>query len=246
VAGRLPGGEHASLGEDELEIGQSPTEHYSASKLAAERSVRRFAERETGPATVLRVGTVAPHWHTGRFQRNIDAHFLSRYLRAMLGLGLTTVWPERQLRLIPVDVMARAVYALSGDASTIGRTFHVQTPHALTYYDLTRVLQAFGYPIAVVAPARFADAVTALANPARAEDIGRMLPMLEKPAGRAVHVCADRSVAELERLGVRYPAPTTEWIRRFVGHGIEVGYLPAPPAGALPAKVPELLDGIHG
>jgi amino acid adenylation domain-containing protein/thioester reductase-like protein len=229
VAGRMPDGRTASLDESRLDIGQEPTEAYSASKIAAERLVRSYAGAG-GRTVVLRVGTVAPHFGTGRFQRNIDAHFFSRYLRAMLSLGVATDWPDRRITLIPADAMAAIVLTLTGQRTALGGTFHVQSPHAMTHGELARTLTGLGYPIRLVATEKFADTVVALGtDPRRAEDVGRMLPMLEPPAGRAVRLDHARTDRWLERLGAGYPAADRDYIGRFLRHGAEVGYFPPPP-----------------
>jgi amino acid adenylation domain-containing protein/thioester reductase-like protein len=231
VAGRMPDGREARLDEDRLDVGQTPTEAYSASKIAAERLVRGYTAGG-GRTTVLRVGTVAPNHVTGRFQRNVDAHFFSRYVRAVLALGVATDWPHRRLALIPADVMASMVLTLTGQDAATGRTCHVQSPHETTHGELARMLGELGYPIRLIQPERFADTVVALgADPAHAEDVGRMLPMLEAPAGRAVRLEHARTGRWLGRLGLRYPALDREFLARFVRHGVAVGYFPAPADG---------------
>ncbi len=227
VAGRMPDGRVAALTEDQLDIGQSPTEAYSASKLAAERLVRAY-NAAGGRTVVLRVGTVGPNRASGRFQRNIDAHFFSRYLRAILSLGVATDWPDRHISLIPADTMSGLLFALSGQQAAEGRTFHVQTPHHLTHGELVRTLVELGYPIRLLDEERFAATVVALGSDlSLTEDVGRMLPTLEPRVGRAVRLDHDWTDRWLDRLGVAYPAVDRDYIARFVAHGTSVGYFPA-------------------
>ncbi|MGW4213445.1 amino acid adenylation domain-containing protein [Lentzea sp. NPDC004789] len=229
VAGRMPDGEEAVLTEDLLEIGQEPTEAYSASKIAAERLVRAYGAAG-GRTVVLRVGTVAPHFVSGRFQRDIDTHFFSRYLRAVMSLGVGTDWPDRRLSLIPADAMADVLFALSGREAAEGATFHVQTPHSITHGDLARTLIELGHQVRLVEPERFAEAVLGRGDdPDLAEDVGRMLPMIEPRTGRAVRLDYEWTSRWLDRLGVAYPVVDREYVARFVEHGVKVGYLP--PAG---------------
>lgn len=230
VAGRMPDGSTGSLSEDQLDIGQQPTEAYSASKIAAERLVRDYAD-DRGGTVVLRVGTVAPDHLTGRFQRNIDAHFFSRYLRAVLSLSVATDWPGRRIALVPADSMAGMVLILTGQQSAQGATFHLQSPHPMTHGELARTLNGLGHQVRLVAPERFAETVLALgADPRLSEDVGRMLPMLESPAGGAVrleHALTDRW---LQRLGTSCPPADRDYVGRFLRHGVGVGYFP-PPTG---------------
>lgn len=240
VAGRTDAGP-ATLDEESLDIGQRPTEAYSASKIEAERLVRRFLAEGTG--TVLRVGTVAPHSRTGRFQRDLDAHFFSRYLRATLELGLAADWPGRGFALIPVDSMAAAVLALAGEPHSRGRTYHIQTPHRLSHYDIVRVLHALGYPIRLVVADEFAELALQVDDPdgENAANIGRLLPLLEPPGGAAVRLDHSRTGSVLAELGIEFPPPTTAYLARFVRHGTDIGYLPAPPRGWIDATLPEVL-----
>ncbi|MFI9811767.1 non-ribosomal peptide synthetase [Saccharothrix variisporea] len=240
VAGRsdVPG---LALREDQLDIGQRATEAYSRSKIRAERVV---LDHLAGGAdgTVLRVGTVAPNWSTGRFQRNIDAHFFSRHVKAVLGLGIAADLPGRSFRLLPADVLARVVLALAGDRRAGGRTFHLESPHRLGHHDLVRVLQAVGYAVRVVGPDDLAAVLARLAaDPRHTEDVGRMLPAVDRAAGHRVALDSADTERWLTELGLSWPVPTTEWVRRFLRHGVEVGYFPPPLHADLGFDVPEVL-----
>src|ERR1019366_8343631 len=229
VAGVLPPGvPDAVLSEDRLDVGQRPTEAYSASKLAAEHAVRGFAA--SGDAVVYRVGTVAPHSVSGRFQRKIDDHFLSRYLRSTIELGLACDWPGRSFALIPADLLARALLALGSESSAAGQTFHLQTPHTLSHGEVVRRLLAFGYSVRLVDPEQFGDLLAEYGGIRRyATAVGRLLPTVDRAPGRRVPLDATWTGGRLRRLGMTFPAPTTEWFSRFLEHGVEVGYFPPPP-----------------
>jgi amino acid adenylation domain-containing protein/thioester reductase-like protein len=229
VAGEVGVGGGHELTEDDLEIGQIPTEAYSESKLEAERLVRAFRE-QGGAAVVLRVGTVAPNSATGRFQRNIDSHFLSRYVRAVLALGRAADWQDRYFSLIPADVMSVMAWTISGQQEAYGRNFHLQTPHRIGYAQLGGMLVDLGYSVRLLAPDDLLREVQDLrTDKAVMQDVGRMLPQLQRP-GRLVELRSERTAAWLDRLGLTYPEATRELIGRFVRHGVEVGYFPAPPA----------------
>jgi amino acid adenylation domain-containing protein/thioester reductase-like protein len=225
VAGKASPGGRRVFDEDDLEIGQIPTEPYSASKLEAERLIRDFGVDQDA-AMVLRVGTVAPHSVTGRFQRNIDAHFLSRYLRAVLALGMCPDWRSRYFALIPADVMAHMVWRLSGQSEAWGRSFHIQSPHRLGHAELAAILVDLGYSVRLMAPEDIAAVVATLGDdPDTVEDVGRILPMLQ-PQPDLVELRWNRTASWLEQLGLRYPEPTAEWIGRFVRHGVKLGFFP--------------------
>ncbi|WP_304452764.1 non-ribosomal peptide synthetase [Nocardiopsis sp. YSL2] len=230
VAGYSADGLPRTLDEHVLDIGQTPSEAYSESKIAAERAVARF-NADTAGATVMRVGTVAPHSVTGRFQHNINDHFFSRFLRAVLRLGIATDWPDRRFQLIPADTMARMVLALSGQTAARGRTFHIQSPHALTHGELARLANTLGYGIRLVPPDAFADSVMAAgAATGLDEEVGRLLPMLDRRRGRPVTLAHAWTDSWLESLGLNYPEPRAAWVTAFIRRGVEVGYFPPPGA----------------
>ncbi|WP_241494300.1 non-ribosomal peptide synthetase [Pseudomonas asplenii] len=226
VAGRSLDGVARSINEYQLEVGQTPTEAYSASKIFAEHLIADF-NKSGDYATVFRVGTVSPNSVSGKFQRNIDAHFFSRYVRAVMGLGVAADWTERRIQLIPADTMAQAVLLLSGQPLAAGRTFHIQTPNALPYGEFIRILNELGYGIDLVSAQEFEETLPILGrDKARMEDVGRILPMTYRGAGRPVALKHAVTDAWLDKLGFQYFKPTKSWIENFVAHGVEQGFFP--------------------
>ncbi|MFE6054267.1 amino acid adenylation domain-containing protein [Kitasatospora sp. NPDC056446] len=224
VAGRSPeAGDDRALTETDLDIGQRPTEAYSASKVAAERAVREYFGR-SGPGSVFRIATVAPHWESGRFQRNADEHFLGRFLRATLDLGVAVDWPDRSFDLLPVDWLARTVLDLAARPEADRRTFHLTNPHRLGHRPLVEALRGLGYPIRLTSPAGLASALAAHGRAA-----GRLLPFLDRAEGAPVRVDSAWSDRWLQALGHAYPRPTADYVARFVARGVADGYLPAAP-----------------
>lgn len=229
VAGRSLDGVARSINEYQLEVGQTPTEAYSASKIFAEHLIADF-NKSGDYATVFRVGTVSPNSVSGKFQRNIDAHFFSRYVRAVMGLGVAADWTERRIQLIPADTMAQAVLLLGGQPLAAGRTFHIQTPNALPYGEFIQTLNELGYGIDLVSAQAFEETLPILGrDKARVEDVGRILPMTYRGAGRPVALKHAVTDAWLNKLGFQYFKPTKSWIADFVAHGVEQGFFP--PAG---------------
>jgi amino acid adenylation domain-containing protein/thioester reductase-like protein len=227
VKGVLPSVNGQIFSERDLDVGQAATEHYSASKLAAERAVRQLLD-SGGTGSVLRVGTIAPHSVSARFQRNGEDHFLLRYLRSTIELGLASHWPGRFFALVPVDSMATACVALADVAVPGGDTFHLTTPHRLSHDEMARMLQGLGYPIHLVDPAEFASRAWAMARDPRYEAaVGGVLGLIDPPGE---HVPLDSSWTEsrLRELGFEFPRPAASWFLRFVEGCIADGILPAP------------------
>ncbi|HET8814609.1 MAG TPA: amino acid adenylation domain-containing protein [Solirubrobacterales bacterium] len=228
VKGVLPAADGRFFTERDLDIGQRPTEHYSASKLAAERVAREFLE-SGGAGSVLRVGTIAPHSTSGRFQRNAEDHFLVRYLRSTIELGLASHWPGRSFALLPVDSLATACVALADVAAPGADTFHLASPHLLSHYDLVRFLQGLGYPIRLVDPAEFATRAWAMARDPRYEGaVGGVLGLIDRPPGEHVPLDSSWTESKLRDIGFEFPPPSASWFLRFVEGCVGDGILPAP------------------
>lgn len=227
VKGVLPAVNGLSFSERDLDVGQAPTEHYSASKLAAERAVREFLAAG-GSGSVLRVATIAPHSVSGRFQRNGEDHFFLRYLRSTIELGLASHWPGRSFVLLPVDSLATACVALADVTAPGGDTFHLTSPHRLSHYDVVRLLQALGYPIRLVDPAEFASRAWEMARDPRYDGaVGGVLGLIDPP-GEHVPLDSSWTQSKLRELGFEFPPPTAAWFLRFVEGCVAEGALPAP------------------
>ncbi len=232
VKGVMRDGSARSLCERELDVGQCPTEDYSASKLAAERAVRELLA-DGGWATVMRVGTIAPHSRSGRFQREAERHFLVRRLRAIVELGVAPRCAGRAYALSPVDTLAHAIVTLADRASPGRETFHVGTPHELAHARLVDALRAFGYTIDVLDDdeAFRARARAGARQWPRLEDaVGGVLGLIEPAPGRPVALDARWTQAQLRAAGFAFPKPSRAWVARFFEHCARAGALPAPAA----------------
>ncbi|QJY45733.1 non-ribosomal peptide synthetase [Pseudonocardia broussonetiae] len=217
------------LDEDSLDIGQRPTEVYSESKIIAEGVVRKhFAAGWEG--SVLRVGTVAPNSRTGHFQRDIQAHFLSRHLRSILMLGITSTWPGRDLRLIPADLMATAVLELaSSHAGRSKNTFHLEGTEPLSHGRLATILTDLGYNLRVVPPGEFPAEMDRLISGGADRDlVGGLLPQINRHSGVAVTLDSRRSRAAAAELGLVLGASGTAYVRSFIQDGLSRGFFPPP------------------
>jgi amino acid adenylation domain-containing protein/thioester reductase-like protein len=227
VKGVLPRVNGQVFSERDLDVGQAATEHYSASKLAAERAVRQLLD-SGGTGSVLRVGTIAPHSASARFQRNGGDHFLLRYLRSTIELELSSDWPGRFFALVPVDSLATACVALADVAVPGAETFHLTTPHQLSHDEIARMLQSLGYPIRLVDPDEFASRAWAMARDPRYDGaVGGVLGLIDPP-GEYVPLDSSWTESRLRDLGFEFPRPTASWFLRFVEGCIADGLLPAP------------------
>ncbi len=118
--------------ESELDRGQRPRNVVEATKLKAEKIVRRAA-RDV-PVIVLRPSTVIGDSVTGEVDR-LDGPYLVVLILLTSPNELAMPLPthgDALLHLIPVDYVARAAVTIGRDPRAIGQTFHLVDPAPLT------------------------------------------------------------------------------------------------------------------
>jgi amino acid adenylation domain-containing protein/thioester reductase-like protein len=229
VVGVLDHDSRETFTESDLNIGQRFSDAYSASKFAAEQGVREFVA-SGGHATVARIGTIAPHSITGHFQRNIADHFLTRYVRSIVCLGIAAAWP-RQLRLCPVDVVARCLVVIADDHGSRGGTFHVDSPYRLSHTQLVGALRQYGYDIDLGPSEGFEKRAFQLARDKNLEErLDGLIPFIDSNLRKGPRPDVGRSVAWLRERGIEFPRPTRAWLAKFFDHCSAVGFLPPPDA----------------
>lgn len=211
--------------ETHLEEGQSFAGAYQESKHRAEVMLRKaFAEGQ--PGGVYRVGYIGPHSVTGRYQRNIQQSNTARYVRACVRLGLAPYTPDDTVQLTPVDSVARAITLLMTRTKQDGQTYYVESPQQIRQYDVLRVLHAVGYSVRLMSEAEFLEKAPRLSQDA--ESLSAISPTPELDDVRAICTDDSWSQRELRKLGFEYPRLTSDWLGRFLGHAIEVGFIEAP------------------
>jgi nucleoside-diphosphate-sugar epimerase len=118
--------------EDELDEGQGFRDDVEATKFQAEQLVQR-ASLDL-PITIVRPSTVVGDSQSGEIDRLVGPyyavvlHLLSpKELRLPVpGSGYTP------LNMVPVDFVAKAIYALSTDDDALGKTYHLTDPNPLS------------------------------------------------------------------------------------------------------------------
>ncbi|MFJ3220217.1 amino acid adenylation domain-containing protein [Kitasatospora sp. NPDC086801] len=214
--------------EADLRIGQHFRTPYERTKFAAEQTVRAWAA--TGRAAYLyRSGHIAAHSHTGAFQANIGDNRIYQLIRGYLLAGAAPRRPRTTYAFSYVDTVAAGIAAIALDPYAAPGAYHVESPHETPHDELVRWLAGHGHPVRLTDDEAFAAAI------ARAE---RDHP---KAAGLAAawslqeerNVVVDRAytTSVLDRLGVRFAAPTPQWWSAALTRAAEAGYLPpvAPP-----------------
>lgn len=227
----------SEFAEQNLEEGQTFPAAYAESKYRAEVLMKN-AFREGLSGAVYRVGYIGPHSVTGRFQQNIHENYVASYLRACVRLGFAPYYPDVRVRVTPVDTVARGILTLMTRAPTRGLTYHVETPHSASQYDIVRVLHAAGYPVRLLNEEDFYDKAPRLSQDA--ESLAAIIPG-DGHHGHHVPIASRESHLELERLGFEFPKVSSAWLGKFLEHAVRVGFIEAPRFWNLAPVIPDLL-----
>jgi thioester reductase-like protein len=212
-----------------LSEGQVFSGAYSETKYHAEVLIKsKFRSGLKG--AVYRLGFVAPHGKTGRFQENIHQNHRARWLRTIVKAGVAPFAPMRSIRMTPVDSVARAMLTLLVGRTPQGETYHVQTSQEVSQQSIIEALHAVGYPIRLLEANEFAEKIGYLVG-----DNDDVLRAVRRPKDVLFSVPpnGDWSIGELSRLGFEYPKVSSAWFGKFLDHCIGAGFLEAPRFWAL-------------
>ena len=206
VSGRYDG----VFGEDDLEVGQTFTNHYEATKFEAEKRVQaRMDEIET---TIYRPAIVVGDSETGETEKYDGPYGILRFLRRQprhAVLPRMAGSRDREVNLVPRDFVIDAIEYLSGLERSAGQVYQLCDPHPPTVAETMTL---------------FADAtdrrVHAVPFPQfLVEGSLRHVPGLERATG------VDPDTVPYFTHPTRYVCPNTR--RDLAGTGIE-----CPPLGA--------------
>lgn len=196
------------IAEDELEAGQSFRNAYEETKFQAEKLVQRAAK--SLPVTIYRPSSVVGDSKTGEIDRFEGPYYLG-ILLVMSPLVMPLPLPGdgvAPLNVVPVDYLVAAVWTLSRDPRSEGRTLHLVDPNPMS---ARRAYQL----IAEAANRRLPRFTLS----AKAADVMLRLPVLEKLARPqraainyvnhlAVYNCRN-TLELLDGTGIRCPALST-------------------------------------
>ncbi|WP_445397089.1 amino acid adenylation domain-containing protein [Streptomyces sp. LE64] len=224
VAGTLPGdGPARRFGEADLHLGQDFGTPYERTKFAAEETVRAWAA--TGrPYWVHRSGHIAAHSRSGAFQANPGDNRIYQLLRGYLLAGAAPRRPSTAFAFSHVDTVAAGIAAIALDPCAAPGAYHVETPYDTPHDEVVGWLAAHGHRVRLTDDDAFAAAL---------DRVGRSHP---EAAGVAAawslqgerRIAVDRSytTAVLDRLGVRFAAPTAQWFGAALDWAAGTGFLP--------------------
>ncbi|MFB7906851.1 AMP-binding protein [Kitasatospora sp. NPDC056076] len=213
------------FGEADLWIGQRFRTPYERSKYRAEQAVRAWAAGGH-PAYLYRSGHIAAHSLTGAFQANSGDNRVYQLVRGYLLAGAAPSRPDTAFAFSYVDTVAAGIAAIALDPYAAPGAYHVENPHRTPHDELVGWLAAHGRPVRLTDEAGFAAAI------ARAErrhpTAARLAAAWAQQEERNVRVDCGYTTAVLDRLGVRFAAPTAQWWAAAQTWAAEAGHLPPP------------------
>ncbi|MGW7585931.1 AMP-binding protein [Kitasatospora sp. NPDC054768] len=223
--------------EADLEIGQYFRTPYERTKYRAEQAVRAWAARGH-TAHLHRSGHIAAHSRTGAFQANAGDNRIYQLIRGYLLAGAAPSRPDTAFAFSYVDTVAAGIAAIALDPYAAPGAYHVETPHAVPHDELVRWLAGHGHPVRLTDEEGFAAAL------ARAErrhpTAARVAAAWAAQEERRVLVDSAYTTAVLDRLGVRFAAPTPQWWSAALTWAAEAGYLPG--VGPIPPTRDDIRD----
>ncbi len=135
-------GRQAILENDELDRCEGLSDGYAQSKWVAEQLVKTAQSRGI-PACIYRPGMITGHSKTGASQTN---DLICRLIKGLAQLGSAPNL-DLKLSLTPVDYVSRSIVHLSRQPASLGKAFHLVSPHAVPLGQIVNELQAIGYSI---------------------------------------------------------------------------------------------------
>ncbi len=143
-AGAVAGDAEGPFAEDELQRGQRFYNDYAETKNRAEELVR--AARADLPTTIARPAHIVGDSQTGAIDRIDGVYYLvllllrmSKLPKPLRVLPVAPGGDVARMDLVPIDFVVDALKALAWHPDSVGGTFHLSDPLALTVRGLARV-----------------------------------------------------------------------------------------------------------
>lgn len=206
---------------------------YSQCKWVSEAMVREAAERGV-PATVHRPcfigGASDGAWNT--------TDLTCRLIKGgLIDVGCYPADMPVLLDIAPVDCLARAIVHLSGQSTSLGKTFHLQHPVGIVLDELVEILRSFGYSLEPVAYDRWLARLwkhkSGALYPLMLFLTHRWAPYHLTPLElyRARPILDNRAtMAELAKAGIEYPPLDRRLLHRYLAKLAAMGFVPEPEA----------------
>ncbi|MGC5533628.1 AMP-binding protein [Streptomyces sp. SR-10] len=228
VAGGIdPAAPNRRFSEADLRIGQHFRTPYERSKFLAEETVRAWAASGRR-CHIHRSGHVAAHSRTGAFHGGIATNRVYQTLRGYLLAGAAPRLEGATFAFSHVDTVAAGIAALALYADAAPGAHHVETPHQVAHDELVGWIRRSGHRIELCEAKDF-EAALDRAEGDHPEEV-RLAAAWSLLEDRNVRTDSSHTLAVLDRLGVRFTAPTPRWWASALAWATESGFLPRPDA----------------
>ncbi|MER7772264.1 amino acid adenylation domain-containing protein [Kitasatospora sp. NPDC096140] len=209
--------------EADLGIGQHFRTPYERTKYRAEQAVRAWAAG--GHAAYLhRSGHIAAHSRTGAFQANTGDNRIYQLIRGYLLAGAAPSRPDTAFAFSHVDTVAAGIAAIALDPHAAPGAYHVESPYEVPHDELVGWLAGQGRRVRLTDEETFAAAIAEAER--RHPTAARLAAAWAQQEERNVRVDSGYTAAVLDRLGVRFTAPTPQWWAAALAWAAEAGFLP--------------------
>ncbi|MFJ7414218.1 AMP-binding protein [Streptomyces sp. NPDC098077] len=226
VAGGIdPTAPNRRFSEADLHIGQHFRTPYERSKFLAEEAVRAWAASGRR-CHIHRSGHVAAHSRTGAFHGGIATNRVYQTLRGYLLAGAAPRLKGATFAFSHVDTVAAGIAALALYADAAPGAHHVETPHQVAHDELVGWIRRSGHRIELCEAKDFAAALDR-AEGDHPEEV-RLAAAWSLLEDRNVRTDSSHTLAVLDRLGVRFTAPTPRWWSSALAWATGSGFLPRP------------------
>ncbi|MGJ5672511.1 MAG: non-ribosomal peptide synthase/polyketide synthase [Nostochopsis sp.] len=130
------------LENDPLEHCQGLVGGYTQSKWVAEKIVMMARDRGL-PCSIYRLGRVTWHSQTGVWN---PSDLFYRFIKSCIQLKSAPEMNSME-KITPVDYLAKALIHLSQQPESLGKAFHLISPHSALWSQFINCIRSLGYPL---------------------------------------------------------------------------------------------------
>ena len=199
------------------------------SKWVAEQLIRQAQERGI-PCSIYRPGLITGHSQTGITNTQDLA---SRLVKGSYQLGL---YPDRnrEVNIVPVDYVSRAIVYLSQQPETFGQVFHLANPQPTQLNDVVSWAGTVGAALQEVPYQVWQAALIEQVKQGMKNDLLPLLPLFsgDSPEQIEQQVDCQNAVRYLANSGIVCPIVDASLVEIYVAYLIGSGFLEPFPAVA--------------
>lgn len=230
VDGKPPAGERFT--EQRLYLGQNMENQYVYSKFLTERNLLAASVSRGLDTKIMRVGNLMARHSDGEFQMNAAANSFLGRLRAYSVVGSFPYSAYLSpAGMAPIDSTAEAVVLLAKTPAPC-RVFSPFNDHSIFLGDIVSIMREEGILIDLVEDGAYEKALeTSMKDTGRAEYLTSLVAYQGMAKGKTLAPVAvdNRYTSQvLLRMGWRWPITDNDYLRKFLGDLISLGFFEHP------------------